>query len=141
MKGLRLGTAIKKMDSPYTKTAKRADRTQKEDEKRKHVIRKAQKKATDFHTNTSKDESETTSNMNSNHVANDEIALEIGECKLNDYNCIRQKNGPTSKCALNEKSAITKVFRKFFHSNKIKDIIRALLKYLVNGLCLGFVIW
>ena len=27
------------------------------------------------------------------------------------------------------------------HSNKIKDIIRALLKCLVNGLCLGFVIW
>ena len=30
---------------------------------------------------------------------------------------------------------------RVFHSNKIKDIIRALLKYLVNGLCLGFVIW
>ena len=43
------------------------------------------------------------------------------------------------------KSAIAKVFRKMrfrvFHSNKIKDIIRAFLKYWVNGLCLGFVIW
>ena len=30
---------------------------------------------------------------------------------------------------------------RVFHSNKIKDIIRAFLKYWVNGLCLGFVIW
>ena len=30
---------------------------------------------------------------------------------------------------------------RVFHSSKIKDIISTLLKYWVNGLCLGFVIW
>ena len=30
---------------------------------------------------------------------------------------------------------------RVFHSRKIKNFIRAFLKYLVNGLCLGFVIW
>ena len=30
---------------------------------------------------------------------------------------------------------------RVFHSSKINDFISTLLKYWVNGLCLGFVIW
>ena len=103
-------------------------------------MQEIQKEARDA--NTSKDDSasDSTLNMKPNHLGNEEIDLAIEECsKLSDDDHIHQRNKATLKCAVNEKSA--KDLRKMFHSNKIKDIIRALLKYLVNGLCLGFVTW
>ena len=62
-----LGTAMEKMDPPYTKIGRRPDRTQKAElalrisEKRKRVKRQAQKETRDVLVNASKDESEITS--------------------------------------------------------------------------------
>ena len=76
---------------------------------------------------------------------NEIIPVVLQKFEGRNFRYICQKNEQTtSKCSFKKKTAFEKVFRKMrvFHSSiKIKDIIRTFLKCLVNGLCLGFVIW